>query len=173
LVVLVVGLPSNVRQLSTYSPRYATPNGTRQTILSVPHLPLSYQLRNSRVPYPGKRLSTEGLTLGWLVDSADRIPDPEPAPPIAEATQVLALMVQPSGPPSARVRCAPLRTRILHTFDRGEIFSIERGSAFVRYVPEGSAPSLRQPFRPDNYAPVVGPLRLLFVPLDKGVDLCR
>jgi hypothetical protein len=172
IALLVVGLPANAQELSGYSPRYATPRGTRYAILTLPRLPLSQQLRNTRVPYPDHRLSAEGLTLGWLVDSADGIPDPGQPDPVSEATVLLQFMVQPTSNPAAAAVCTPLTKAVIHVIDKGETFSIERGSAFVRYIPEGSAPSLRRPFLPDNYSPVVGPLRLLFVPLDEGVDLC-
>ena len=173
VALLLLGLPANVHELSTYSPRYATPKGTRYAILSLPRLPLARQLLNTRAPYPDTRLSVEGLSVGWLVDSAGRIPDPGRPTPVVEASEVLEFMVQPSlSPPPPGARCVPLSKPIFTVVKRGQRFSIERGYAFVRYLPKKGVSSLRRPFRPDNYSALVGPLKLLFVPIDKGVDLC-
>ena len=169
--LLLVGLPANINQLSDYSPRYATPPGTRYAIVSIPRLALAHQLRNTETPYPDNRLSVEGLTVSWLIDSVDGIPDPGPIKPGIAASEVLQFMVQP-GTPSPGIRCTPLTRPLIRVIARNRTFTIERGYANVKYLPEGSAPSSLRAFRPDTYRALVGPLRLRFFPLDKGVDLC-
>jgi hypothetical protein len=169
--LLLVGLPANVNQLSDYSPHYATPPGTRLAILSLPRLPLSRQLRNTDTPYPDNRLRVEGLTVSWLIDSVDKIPDPAPVKPGFAAGEVLEFFVQPSDP-SPGIRCAPLTKPMVRVIARRRTFTIERGFANVRYVPAIGVMSPLRPFGPDTYRALVGPLRLKFFPLDKGVDVC-
>jgi hypothetical protein len=173
VALLLVGLPANVNQLSDYSPRYATPPGTRYAIVTLGRLPLSYQLRNTHTPYPDNRLSVEGLTVSWLVDNVDRIPDPGPIKPGIAASEVLEFMVQ-QGVPSPGIKCVPLTKPLIFVIKRGRTFTIERGYANVRYLPagKGAAPSAKRPFRPDTYRALVGPLRLRFFPLEKNVDVC-
>jgi hypothetical protein len=169
--LLLVGVPANVNELSDYSPHYATPPGTRLAILSLPRLPLSAQLRNTHTPYPDNRLSVEGLTVSWLIDSADKIPDPGPVKPSLAAGEVLEFLVQPSDP-SPGIQCAPLTKPVVHVIGRGRTFTIERGFANVRYVPAAGVMSPLRSFGPNTYRALVGPLRLKFLPIDKGVDVC-
>ncbi len=173
VALLLVGLPANVNQLSDYSPRYATPPRTRYVILSLGRLPLARQLRNMHVPYPDNRLSVEGLTMNWLIASVGRIPDPGPIPPGVGAGEVLEFLVQ-SSIPSPGLRCVPLTKPLLYVIGRGRTFTVERGSAYVKNVPIGAAgaSSPKRAFRPDTYRALVGPLRLRFLPLDRGVEVC-
>lgn len=173
VALLLVGLPANVNELSDYSPRYATPPRTRYAILSLARQPLARQLRNMYVPYPDARLSAEGLTVNWLIASVDKIPDPGPVAPKIAALVVLQFMVQPAIP-SPGLHCVPLTKPLDYVIGRGRTFTVERGFAYIRYVPEGegAVPSLRRAFRPDSYRALVGPLHLKFSPLDKGVDVC-
>ncbi|HTK15635.1 MAG TPA: hypothetical protein VL769_04520 [Acidimicrobiia bacterium] len=170
--LLLVGLPANVNQLSDYSPHYATPSGTRLAILSLPRLPLSAQLRNTHTPYPDSRLSVEGLTVSWLIDSADKIPDPGPVKPGLAAGEVLQFLVQPSSSPSPGFRCTRLTKPFVRVIGRRHTFTVERGFAYIRYAPAIGVMSPLRKFAPDTYRALVGPLRLKFFPLDKGVDVC-
>src|SRR4026208_1974547 len=92
IALLVVGLPANAQELSGYSPRYATPRGTRHAILPLPRRPAppapppARPPPGPRGPSPGRRRSAEGLTWGWLLASADGIPDPGQPDPVSEAT---------------------------------------------------------------------------------------
>lgn len=171
VALLLVGLPANMNELSDYSPRYKTPQGTRYAIVTLGRLPLSRQLRNTNTPYPDTRLSVEGLTVSWLADSIDSIPDPGPIKPLIAASEVLQFMVQLSTPGGA-LRCAPLTKPIVHVIGRGRTFSIERGFVYVRYVPLGRAPSVKRSFGANTYRAFVGPLRLEFTPLDKDTEVC-
>ena len=173
VALLLVGLPANINQLSDYSPRYATPPGTRYAIVSLGRLPLVSQLRNMFVPYPDNRLSVEGLTVSWLIDSVDGIPDPGPIKPGIAASEVLQFLVQPSVPPPG-IRCYPLTKPLIFEISRRKTFTIERGYANVKYLPvgPGTAPSAFRAFPAQTYRALVGPLRLRFFPLEKGVDVC-
>jgi hypothetical protein len=113
----------------------------------------------------------EGLTVSWLIDSADKIPAPGPLKPGFAASEVLHFLVQPSDP-SPGIRCEPLKKPVVHVIGRRRTFTIERGLAYVRYVPAVGVRSPLQAFKPDTYRALVGPLRLKFFPLDKGVDVC-
>jgi hypothetical protein len=173
VVVLLAGLPANINELHDYSPRYATPPGTRYAIVSIPRLPLAYQLRNTHTPYPDTRLSVEGLSVSWLIDSVDRIPDPGPIKPGVAAAEELEFFVQ-LAIPAPGLRCQPLTKPLIFEIRRGQTFTIERGFAYVKYLPvgRGTAPSPFRSFPAQTYRALVGPLRLRFFPLDKGVDVC-
>jgi hypothetical protein len=171
VALLLVALPANVNELSDYSPRYATPPGTRYAIVTMGRLPFSEQLRNTNTPYPDTRLRVEGLTVSWLIDSIDRIPDPGPIKPGIAATEVLQFFVQASTP-SGGLRCAPLTKPVAHVIGRRQTFSVERGFVYVKYAPLGGAASVRRSFGPDTYRALVGPLRLEFFPIDKKSQVC-
>ncbi len=173
VVVLLAGLPANINQLHDYSPRYATPPGTRYAIVSLSRLPHAYQLRNTHTPYPDSRLSVEGLTVSWLIDSGDRIPNPGPIKPGVSAAEELEFFVQPATP-GPNLVCHPLTRPLIFEIKRHQTFTIERGYANVKYLPvgPGTAPSTYRAFPAQTYRALVGPLRLRFFPLDKGVDVC-
>jgi hypothetical protein len=88
------------------------------------------------------------------------------------AGEVLQFLVQPSASPSQGFRCTRLTKPFVRVIGRRRTFSVERGSAYIRYVPAIGVMSPLRDFRPDTYRALVGPLRLKFFPHDKGVDVC-
>ena len=176
MVVLVLGLPGNIHRLATPARYFANAAATHQQILALPRLPLADQLRDSRVPvtlqYP--RFAFEGLTYGWLVKGVEsgRIPAPGPRGPFQDPTDVLTNFLVPAQVPGP-VTCVPAPAVSFRVLEKGRTLTIERGPVFIRYAPQGGAPSLKKRFAPSTLAALVGPLRLRIAPIGKGTEICQ
>ena len=173
VVVLLAGLPGNIHRLADPSRFFANALGSRAPILAVPRLPHADQLRHSPAPVPIERLVAEGLTLGWLVDSAQsgRIPHPAARNPFQISAQAVQYLLRPGKASGAAVceAAPPVSVRVLR---KGQTLTVKGGNVFVAYVPLGGAPSPRRLVKPSTLVALVGPLRIRIVAPGPGVSLC-
>jgi hypothetical protein len=176
-VLLLVGLPGNIRDLSKplSLPPFHNAVGTKAEILAIPRLPFADQLRQSHLPVPiqAPRYSAEGLTYGWLIDNAGKLPGPGVLFPIEVSTFVRQLFLVPSSPTSA-VHCEPVPRSSIRTLAKGEKLTFERGAASVAYIPLGGVRSALQvnEVNSSTVVALVGPLRVIIKPLTAGVLIC-
>ena len=181
VVLLLVGLPGNIHQLTKSASlrQFKNAAATRNSILAVPQLPYADQLRHSSKLFPlqSPRFAMEGLTFGWLIDNADRMPDPGVMYPIQISTEVMNLYLVPVPPAAVTARPAPRCTPAPRSSNRvlakGEGFTIEGGRMSVAYVPKGGVRSLPVTLKPATYVSLVNGLPVILKPLDPGVLLCE
>ena len=172
VALALIGLPGNIHHLLTYQPYYATLPFERVSILSLPRAPLSEQLRHSKVPVPFPRLTPEGLTVGWIVDSRSELPSPGPLNDVGIRSQTLRFLLVRSIP-GANLRCRPLDLKEVRVIHKGKSITVERGNVFVAWEPLGSAPSHLSELLPGTYTALVEPLRLRVSPESRGVLVCE
>ena len=174
VAVLLVGLPGNIHQLMSPSEYFANSRAFRAWILEVPRLPYAEQLSGSQrlVPIDGQRYAAEGLTFGWLIDSAGRIPAPPALAPNVRATMVLRLFLLPKVVNTPR-ECVPAPKSSVRVLQTQETLTLQGGGAYIRYVPQGKARSLVARFKPGSYVALAGPMRLRVNPDGTGVRLCE
>jgi hypothetical protein len=173
VAALLVGVPGNVRLLARPNQYFANARATRVQLLALPHLPMADQLRHSKRPVPFQRFVPEGLTIGWLVDSADagRLPAAPKLAPAVTSRMVLDYFLVPviSTRP---VECRPadrISTRVL---ERGDRLTIERGGVFAAYDPLGGTRSTPVVLKGETVMALVGPMRLRITRVFPGVLLC-
>jgi hypothetical protein len=174
VAVLLVGIPGNIQQLMSPSEYFANSRAFRAWILAVPRLPNAEQLSGSQrlVPIDGQRYAAEGLTFGWLIDSAGRIPAPPGLAPNVRATMVLRLFLLPKVVNTPR-ECVPAPPSSVVLLQTQETLTLQGGGAYIRYVPRGKARSLVALYKPGSYVALAGPMRLRINPNGTGVMLCR
>jgi hypothetical protein len=173
-VVLLLGVPGNVHQLMNPKVYFANGLFTKPEILAVPKLPMADQLHGSRVLLPIQRLEPEGLTFGWLVDNAGKIPSPRLLYPIQTSTFVRSLFLVPSSVASPP-KCVPVPRSSIRTLAQGQKLTFERGDASVAYLPlvgPRSAPQVNT-VKPSTVEALVGPLRVIIKPETPGVLICE
>ncbi len=171
LALPLVSLPWNLHVLEHYSPRYRTLPFERTQVLSLPHVALVSQFRHSHVPVPLPRLAAQGLTIGWIADSASALPSPGrvDASQLATTTLRFALARAPHRPGT----CAPLRAGTARLLERRQTLTIAGGRAFAVYLPAGSPPSMPVALWPSTVVALAGPLPLHLAPWSAGVMLCE
>ena len=116
LLLLLVGIPSNLRAFSTYTnSQRTTATQYRHTVLALPRLPLSRRVPRSMRPLAG-------IPIGWLLDGVDsgRIPAPGPISSAEAAMDRLRLSLRqrrPSGAPigGCRLITGPTTIRLQPT----------------------------------------------------------
>jgi hypothetical protein len=176
VAALLVGIPGNIVQFTKPNHYFELAATTRGAMLLIPRLPLVDQLRHSREPIPAvafQRFGPEGLTFGWLVDSASsgRIPAPGPTSPVQLSTAVLRFFLAPTTTASQH-RCVRAPKFSTRTLVRGQTLTVERSRVFVKYAPIGGTPSAAVPFEPSTVVALVGPMRLLIASGRAGASLC-
>jgi hypothetical protein len=173
VILLLLGLPGNVHDLSTYANRSARDRAEfRREVLIAPRLPLA-----SRLPRPIKPAPTAsfyGLTLGWLVDSvpSGRIPSAHHVGPAEQSTLEAKLALQRALVPT-HAGCRTLASTerfVLRAFHK---LTLRSGTARIVYVPVGGARSEAIPFQPrTSYIAAAGPLPLEIGPGVRPAVLC-
>ena len=170
--VLLIGVPGNIHQLMNPKQYFANAQFTRSKVLYVPDLPYASQLRGSHVLIPDQRLAAEGLTLGWLVDNADKLPKPGFLFPVTRSTFAIQLLLVPTHVQPS-VRCEPVPRSAIHVLAKGQRLTFEGGNVSVAYLPVGGTRSLPQVVKPSTVVALVGPLRIIVKPIDAGARICE
>ena len=165
VALLVVGVPGNVHELSTYTNQSAFDRSNFKTaVLEAPRLPLAREYpRQGPVALPTR---FTGLTLGWLLDSvpSGRIPRPRHLTDGEIATLSMRLALRAAVQPVIH-GCATRKTPGDVVLHRNERVTLKSGLARIAYVtPEGVVSSL-QPFVPATIASVLKSFRMRIEPL--------
>lgn len=167
VMILLVGVPGNVRKLATFTDQSLLDRQAfRTAVLEAPRLPRAAELPPETSPATPTRFA--GLTLGWLINSlpSGRVPAPRRLTATEIATQTMRLALRPGVDPA---------TRGCRTFTEvGEIVlrarqrvTLKSGLATIAYVdPDGTVAS-PEPFAPVTLGAAIGPLRVRVEPLDR------
>jgi hypothetical protein len=133
VVVLLIGIPSNVNVIVNYMHRGVVENqpAYKQMMLTLPRVPTAREV--PRGVKPDQSLA-HFVTIGWLLDgvAAGRIPEPAPITAADAAMADLRLSFRQEGArfdPDAN-QCVPVRS--------GDVWSLERGQRIVMQAPSGS-----------------------------------
>jgi hypothetical protein len=173
VVLLLVGVPGNIRDLRTYANHSQYDRAAfRAEVLEAPRLPLARRL--PRFIEPALPYAFYGLTLGWLLDSepSGRIPAPPRLTASDISTQTLYLGLQRGFVPThAACRRVPRTERVvLKVFEK---FTLVSGRVRIEYVPPTGARSLPMVVQPGwTMVTFTGPLPVEIQPLLQPVRLC-
>ena len=141
-VVLLIGVPGNVRLLHDYRSASALA-AYRRYILAAPRLPLARRLPRSVTTDVG---IVPGPSIGWLLDSlpSGRIPSPGPLSRDQIATETLQLALGPVSQP-VTAPCRNLKGPTAYDLQDGDRITIARGAvdAVLRPVEGGESQPLR------------------------------
>jgi uncharacterized membrane protein len=160
LALFVIGIPGNIQDLVDATRGYSAAyhRAYRKLILSTPRVPIAGELPRTVRPDP---VLAPWVTLGWLRDGAsdDRLPDPGPLAPTAEADATLRLALRQPG--SGAGDCRPLDGPTRLDLQQGQSIRIEGGMSLVYLDGEVSS-------RPMRFPPASGPrfVDVLAGPLD-------
>jgi hypothetical protein len=132
VVVLLIGIPSNVNVIVDYMHRGVVENQTayKHMMLTLPRVPTAEQVPRDVVP---DQTLAHFVTIGWLLDgvAAGRIPEPAPLTPADEAMADLRL--------SFRQEAAALAPNdVCVKVTSGDVWSLEPGQRIVMRAPSGS-----------------------------------
>ena len=165
LVVLLIGLPGNVRALlPSGQDRFTL--GSPEPVLTLPRLPLARQVPRDLHPIP---FVAAEVTVGWLLDAAaaGRLPEPGVVPRDTRESAELGLSLsqqvgEPDGP------CREVRQNGVATLRTGQVIVLPEGSTAVRRIVAGAERGAVAYFVGDNFGSAVrveaGPLQLRFTP---------
>jgi hypothetical protein len=144
LALFVIGIPGNIQDLVDATRGYSAAyhRAYRELILSAPRVPIAGELPRTVRPDP---VLAPWVTLGWLRDgvSDDRLPDPGPLAPTAEADATLRLALRQPG--SGAGECRPLDGPTRLDLQRGQSIGVEGGMSIVYFDGNGSSRPLRVP----------------------------
>jgi hypothetical protein len=128
VVVLLLGVPSNLRAVANYTKgQAADARRYRQTVFALPRLPLAARVPPSLEPLPG-------ITIGWLRAGAasGRIPAPGTVTPAEAATDELRLSFRTRTAHPLRARsCRSLAGPVVIRLRRGQRIAIAHGTVRV------------------------------------------
>jgi hypothetical protein len=164
VVVLLAGVPGNVRKLSAYTNHSRSDRDKfRVAVLEAPRLPRAHDLPTDASP-AAQRFS--GLTLGWLIVSlpSGRIPAPPHLTDAEIGAQMLRLAFRPARHPATR-NCRTTTEPVEIVLGRRELVTLKSGLALIEYVAPDGTVSLPEPFRPETLRAIVDSFRVRIQPL--------
>jgi hypothetical protein len=165
VVILLIGVPGNVRELARYTNHSETDREKfRAAVLEAPRLPLAGELPAGTSPAAPKRFS--GLTLGWLIASlpSGRIPAPPHLTGAEIGAQTLRLALRPAMHPATR-NCRTFTEPGEVVLDARELVTLKSGLALIEYVAPDGTLSAPDPFQPESLRAIVDSFRLRIQPL--------
>jgi hypothetical protein len=178
LVVLVVGIPGNIKLFADHSngKNADFQLGYKRLILAVGHVRFARDVPRSEQVDP---VFADDLTIGWLLDgmTSGQVPHPGPIEPADAATTSLGLALRQSPFGKAMEPCHTLDSPLTRRLEKGESIGIDGGELAVVYLPDGAASSYPVRFnatKGPRLAATAGPLtlRLAPVPGSTPVKLC-
>ena len=125
VVVLLLGVPSNLRAVADYTKSQAAgARRYRHTVFALPRLPLAARVPRSLEPLPG-------ITIGWLRAGAasGRIPAPGTVTPAEAATDALRLSLRTRAARTIRARsCRTLANPVVIRLRGGDRIAVAHGT---------------------------------------------
>jgi hypothetical protein len=165
IALLVVGVPGNVHELTTYTNQSELNRREFKTaVLEAPRLPLAREF--PRRSQPGLPQRFAGLSIGWLVDSlpSGRIPPPGHLDAAEIATLSKQLALRPARRPMTR-GCRTLDEPTDIELDRLQRVTLQSGLATIAYVTPDGVVSAAEAFVPDTFGAAINGLRLRIEPI--------
>jgi len=148
VVVLLVGIPSNVNVIVDYMHRPIVENQAayKQMMLSLPRVPTARQVPRDVKP---EQYLAHFVTIGWLLDgvASGRIPKPAPFAPGEEAMADLRLSFRQVGAPAPNVKCVTVTSHDLWSLEPGQRIIMRAPSGSVRVLPAEEGVFKTTPFR--------------------------
>ena len=178
VVLLVVGIPSNLSKTLDSFPTTAFFKNYQQMMLSVPRMPIAREVPPGLRPDPNQ---APQVTMRWLLQGVDEgwLPSPGPSTPQMTATNTLRLSLQEIDDNPKR-SCPPLGKRTVIHLARGQSLVLH-GSFFVQLLPPTTpVVSALVTFGATFFGPlgdrtvkaVVQPLSLRFIPRTPAASAC-
>lgn len=173
----ILGLPANVRDMRDFRRTYVFVAGERQRILLPPRVPLASALPRSVEPEP---FIAPGVTLGWLLDGvrSGRIPEPRPATPDDVATTTLKMAIAETAGPALAANCKMLHRTVQQVIQREQTITVKRGTLVVVYRAPTGGQSRAIRFHVSHRSgtltlvALAGPLLLLMTPGAPNTTVC-
>jgi hypothetical protein len=174
LLLLLVGIPGNVRELADYTKsQKQAQRSYRHLILSVARAPMAKTV--PRTVRPDASLpDTAKITVGWLLDgvASGRLPDPGASTAKEAADNAFRLSLEQSDHPKGSRRCRPLGKPVTLHLNKGDSFGIREGSfaggsVRVSPMPDQGLATVALSFNPERgntLAAVSGPLAVRAAP---------
>jgi hypothetical protein len=172
----LLGLPANVRDMHDFRKTYVWVDAARQGILLAPRIPLAAELPRSVEP---QGLFAPGVTLGWLRDGvrSGRVPEPGPTTPNAVATITLKMALARTTKPVRAARCEVLRGSVQQVMQTNQTITVKQGTLVVVYRAPSGGQSRAVRFQAPSSGDLTlvaraGPLPLLMRPGAPGTTVC-
>jgi hypothetical protein len=127
LLVLVVGVPGNVRVLADYTQdQKQSQRAYRKMLLALPRIPAAREVPRTVRPDTSGFDSRKHVTIGWLLDgvASGRIPDAGHISPPLAAANTFRLSFQQTRTVSRRTACRTISKPITRQLERGEAIGI-------------------------------------------------
>jgi hypothetical protein len=127
LVVLVVGIPGNIRALTGYTrDQKQARHDYRKQILALPRTPVADEVPRTVRPETTGYDSRTNVTIGWLLDGAasGRIPDPGQITPALAAANTFRLSFWQTHSGSRRTGCKTISKPITRHLEKGDAIGI-------------------------------------------------
>jgi hypothetical protein len=149
VVVLLLGIPSNVNVLVNYMHRGIIENQTayKQMMLSLPRVPTAKQVPRDVKP---EQYLAHFVTIGWLLDGvkSGRIPRPAPITPAEAAMADLRLSFRQTAPAlTPDDVCVKVSSHDEWSLQPGQRLVIHAPNGSVRVLPESEGVFKTTPFR--------------------------
>jgi hypothetical protein len=173
IVLLLVGVPGNVRQLATYTDQSVDDRREfRTAVLEAPRIPVAKELPREFSPAPPTNFS--GLTLGWLLDSlpSGRIPAPRGVTSAEIASLTMHLALRPGKAVASSRWCRRLAGPRTFVLARKQPITLKAGLATIAYLPPEGDPSPPEAFAPPSLTSFVYPLPVRVTPLGDPIVVC-
>jgi hypothetical protein len=173
VVLLLVGVPGNVRRLATYADQSADDRRDfRTAVLEAPRIPAARELPREFSPAPPRNFS--GLTLGWLLDSlpSGRIPAPRGVTSAEIASLTMHLALRPGKAAVSPRWCRRLARPRTFVLGRKQPITLKSGLATIAYLPPEGDASPPEAFAPPSLTSFFDPLPLRVTPLGGPIVVC-
>jgi hypothetical protein len=163
LIVLVVGIPDNIRALTDYThDQKQSRSDFRQQVLALPRSAAADEVPRTVRPETSGFDSREHVTIGWLLEGAasGRIPDPGQITPALAAANAFRLSLWQTHSGSRRTACQMISRPITRHLEKGDAIGISGWLVRVTSdVPASAGTSLvLDPRDGDTVVDVQGPL---------------
>jgi hypothetical protein len=162
-VLLLIGIPGNIRQTVNYEERNPFALGQPDLFLATANSPLLREVPRDLRPFPESGL---GITAGWLEDGVDdgKIPRTDgPADALSSAVVGFRLGLRQVDGPGDPVECRPLTEPVNREMNTGDVIDFSDGQLQVFSNDPEVPRSYFVPFSPeagDRLVAVLGPLSL-------------
>ena len=126
LVVLLIGIPGNVRELADYTNRTSQGQQSyKRIVLSLPRMAIAKDVPRSVRPDPSQ-VDSAKITIGWLLDgvASGRLPDPGAINAKEAADNTFRLSLEQSDMRETSSACRPLSKQVNRRLNKGESIRI-------------------------------------------------
>jgi hypothetical protein len=127
LVLLIVGIPGNIRALTDYTHNQKqSQQDYRKMMLALPRVPAAREVPKTVRPDTSGFDSRQNVTIGWLLDGAasGRIPEAGQIPPALAAANTFRLSFRQTHTASRWTACQTISKPITRPLEKGEAIGV-------------------------------------------------